>query len=158
LGLLRGGEVMADGVRQNEVAIGEALHEGAGAKAIRAVIRKIRLAEHKEARHVAHQVVIHPEAAHGVMNSGIDAHRDTISILAGNFLIHVEEILIPLAHNRFAEPLNGGGEVEINTKAAWANAAPLIADFSRGARRKIARTQIAEARIFSFEEIIAVGF
>src|SRR5205814_4131858 len=127
LGLLRGGEVMADGVRQNEIAIGEALHEGARAKAIGAMIGKVRFAEDKEPRHVAHQVVIHPKAAHGVMNRRIDAHRDTISIFAGNFLIHIEEILVALAYNRFAEPLNSVGEIEINAEAAWADAVALIA-------------------------------
>jgi sRNA-binding protein len=40
----------------DEVAVGQALHQRAGAEAIRAVIGEIRFAEHEQPGHVAHQL------------------------------------------------------------------------------------------------------
>ena len=41
---------MADGVRQNEIAISQALHESAGAKAIGAVVGEVGFAQDEQAR------------------------------------------------------------------------------------------------------------
>ena len=50
LGRLGGGKVVADGVGQDEVAVGQALHQRAGAEAVGAVVGEIRLAQHEQAR------------------------------------------------------------------------------------------------------------
>ncbi len=48
------GEVIAERDRYDKIAVCQPLHQCAGAKAVRAVIRKIRLAENMEARDIAH--------------------------------------------------------------------------------------------------------
>ena len=73
-------EVVADGVRDDEVAVGQALHERAGAQTVGAVVREIRLAEHVQAGNGAHQVVVHPQPAHGVVHRREDPHRHLIGI------------------------------------------------------------------------------
>ena len=45
-------EVIAERVRNDEVAVGQALHQGAGAEAIGAVVGEVRFAEHEQAGHV----------------------------------------------------------------------------------------------------------
>lgn len=68
-----GREVRAQGVRDDEVPIGQALHEGGSTEAVGTVIGEIRLAEHVEARDVAHEIVVYPETTHGVVNGGYAA-------------------------------------------------------------------------------------
>ena len=49
-------------------------------------------------------------------------------------------------------------KIEINAEPAGADAAAFVARFLRGARGDVARREIAEARIFALEIIIALGF
>ena len=151
-------QVIADGVRQNEVAIGQSLHQGARAQTIRAVIGEVGFAQNEQARQVAHQVVIHPQAAHRVMHRRVDAHRHSVGVLAGDALVHLEEIAVALADDFFAEPLDGIAEVQIDAAPAGADAAPFVADLLDGARSNIARREVAVARILALKEIIAVFF
>ena len=46
-------EIIADRVRQHEIAVGQPLHQRARAEAVRAVIGEVRFAEHEQARDVA---------------------------------------------------------------------------------------------------------
>ena len=93
---LGGGQVIADRVRQDEVAVGQALHQRAGAEAIGAVVGEIRFTDHEQAGDGAHQVVVHPEAAHRVVDGRIDAHRHLVRILAGDALVHFEQVAVAL--------------------------------------------------------------
>src|SRR5215471_19291948 len=67
----RGGKIVPDAVRNDEVAVGQALHEGAGAETVGTVIGEIGFAENEEAGNRGHQVVVDPEASHGVVRGGI---------------------------------------------------------------------------------------
>ena len=53
-------EVMTDRVGNDEIAVGQTLHQRTGAQAIGAMIGKVRLAEDVKAWNVAHQVVVDP--------------------------------------------------------------------------------------------------
>ena len=95
-GSVRAGEVVADGVGDDEVAVGQPLHQRARAEPVGAVIGEVRLAEHVQAGHVAHQVVVDPEPAHRVVDGGVDAHRDLVGVLVGDLLVHVEQVAVLL--------------------------------------------------------------
>ena len=71
----RAGQVAGQRVGQDEVAVGQALHERARPQPIGAVIGEVRLADHEQPGRSAHEVVVHPEPAHGVVRGGRDAHR-----------------------------------------------------------------------------------
>src|SRR5215213_1498875 len=91
----RAREVVADGVGNDEVAVGQSLHQRAGAQPVRAVIAEVGFPEHVQARQVAHQVVVDPQPAHRVVDSGIDPHRHRVRILVGDPLVHVEQVAVP---------------------------------------------------------------
>ena len=93
------------------------------------MIREIRLAEDVEAGDVRHQVVVHPEAAHGVVHGGVDHHRSLIGILTGDFLIHLEEVAVAGADGVLAEALGGIPEIEIDAEAGGGDAAAVVAGF-----------------------------
>src|SRR5947209_5158674 len=90
------------------------------------------------------------------MHGGIDAHRGAIGILACNFLIHVEEVAVPLANDGFTEALNCLGEIEVNTESTRADPTSLVAYFLGGPGGNVARSQIAKGWIFAFQKIIAI--
>ena len=90
-------EIIAERVGHDEVAVGEALHQRAGAQAIGAVVGEIRFADYEQAGDGGHQVVVDPQAAHGVVDRRIDAHRDLVGIFVGDALIHLEEIAVAFA-------------------------------------------------------------
>ena len=147
---------MADGVREDEIAVGEALHQRAGAEAVRTVVGEVGLPDDEQAGKVAHQIVIHPQAAHRVMHRRINAHRCLIRVLAGDLFIHVEEVAVAFADFVVAQTFDSVGEIKINTETARPNASPLIANLLRRARSDVARGEVAIAGILAFEEIIAV--
>ena len=92
------------------------------------------------------------------MHRRINPHRRFVGIFAGDLFVDVEKISVALANRVFAETLDRVGKIEINAASARADAAAFIANFLGRARRDIARREISEARIFSLEIIIALGF
>ena len=121
------------------------------------MVGEVRLAEHVQARDRAHQVVVHPQPAHRVVDGRVDPHRHLVRVLVGDLLVHVEEVAVALADDVFAEPLDGVGEVEVDREARLADAAALVADRLGGARRDVARHQVAEAGIAALEVVVALG-
>ena len=78
------GQVVADRVRQHEVAVGQALHERRGAEPVGAVVGEVRLAGHEQAGDRGLQVVVDPEPAHRVVDGRVDPHRRLVRVLAGD--------------------------------------------------------------------------
>ena len=151
-------EVVADGVGNDEVAVGEALHERAGAEAIGAVVGEVGFAENEQAGDGALQLVVDPEAAHGVVDGGVDAHRDLVGIFVGDALIHVEEVAVALADGLGAEAADGVGEVEVDAEAGFADAAAFVADGFGVAGGDVAGDEVAEGGIFALEVVVALVF
>ena len=96
-------EVVADGVRQNEVAVREALHEGRSAQTVGSVIGEIRLASGIQAGHRSHEVVVHPQSTHRVVHRGVNLHGCLVRIVRGNLLVHVKQVAILRLHHLFPE-------------------------------------------------------
>ena len=95
-------EIVADGIGDDEVAVGQTLHERRGAEAIGAMVGEVGFAQHVQAGNVAHQIVVHPQSAHRVVHGRVNAHRPLIGIFARDVLIHFEEIAIALLDQRSA--------------------------------------------------------
>ncbi len=155
---LGGREIVADGIRNNEVAIGKTLHKGAGAETVGTVIGEIGFTEDEESGDGGHEIVIHPEAAHGVVGGGIDAHGDFVGVLASDALVHFEEVAVALGNFMFAEALDGVGEIEIDAQAGFTDAAPGITFGFRGAGGDIARDEVTETGIPALEIVVAFVF
>ena len=79
-------------------------------------------------------------------------------VLAGDLVVHIEEVAVPLLDHAPPEPLDRVREVEIDAAPAGADAAPLVADLLRVAGGDIARDEVAETRVLAFEEVIALAF
>ena len=96
-------QVVADRGRQDEVAVGQTLHQRAGTEPVRAVVGEVGLAEHVETGHVAHEVVVDPEAAHRVVDRRVDPHGQPVRVFPGDPLVHLEEVAVPLFDHGPAE-------------------------------------------------------
>ena len=120
------------------------------------MVGEVGLADDEQAGHLAHQIVIHPQAAHRVVRRGINAHRHLVGVFAGDVVIHVEQVAVALADGAFAQPADGVGEVEIDAASALADAAALVAHFLGRPRGDVARGEVAEAGILAFQIIIAL--
>ena len=107
----RRSDVISQGVRNDKIAISQALHQGTGAESVGTVIGEIRLTQNEQAGDCAHQIVIHPKTAHGVMNRRIDPHWHLVGILIGDALVHFEQVTVFIADGVLAETLNRIGEV-----------------------------------------------
>ena len=154
----RAREVVADRVRDDEVAVRQALHERAGAEAVRAVVGEVGFAEHVQAGEVAHQVVVHPQTAHRVMDGRVDAHRDLVRVFVGDAPVHVEQVAVARADGVVAEARDRVREIEIDRQARFADAAAFVADRLGVPRRDVARHEIAEARVLPLEVVVAIRF
>ncbi len=90
------------------------------------------------------------------MDRGKNPHGGFVSILSGDFLIHVEKVAVFFADLRLSQAANGIGEVEIDALATWADAAPFVANFLRIAGGHVAGDEIAEAWVAPLEIIVAL--
>ena len=109
-------QIIADRVGNDEITVGQPLHQRARAQPVRAVVGKVCLAQHKQPGNRAHQVVIHPQAAHRVVDGRIDAHRHLVRILVGDALVHVEQVAVALAMTLRAQPFDRVRKIEINAQ------------------------------------------
>ncbi len=78
------------------------------------MVGEVRLAEHVQPGHVAHQVVVDPEPTHRVVDGGVDAHRHLVRVLVGDALVHLEQVAVALLDDVLAEALDRLGEVEVH--------------------------------------------
>ena len=90
--------------RQDEVAVREPLHQRRRAQPVGAVVGEVRLADRVQPRDRRHQVVVDPQPAHRVVRGGVDAHRHAVGVLAGDALVHLEEVAVAGADDLDAEP------------------------------------------------------
>src|SRR4030095_11532118 len=82
---------------EDEVAVGEPLHERAGAETVGALVEEFALADREQPRDRAHQVVVYPQPAHRVVRGRRDAHGDVQRVVAGDVPVELEEVAIALA-------------------------------------------------------------
>ena len=104
------GEVAGHHAGHHEVAVGQALHQGAGAQTVGAVVGEVGLAGHEETVDGRHQVVVHPEPAHRVVERREDPHRNLVGVLVRDAEVHVEEVAVALLDRVSAEAADGVGE------------------------------------------------
>ena len=150
-------EVVADGVGDDEVAVGQALHQRGGAEAVGAVVGEVGLAEDEEAGDRAHQVVVHPEPAHRVVHGGVDPHRHLVRVLVGDALVHLEEVAVLLLDRVLAEALDGVLEVEVDAEARRARRRGPRRRRCLAAREAMSRgREVAEARVHALEVVVAL--
>ena len=149
-------EVLTDRVRQHEVAVREALHQRRRAEPVGTVIGEVRLAEHEQPGHVAHQVVVDPQATHRVVDRRVDAHGDDVRVLAGDALVDLEEVAVALLDDRAPEPLDRLREVEVDAVLQRTDPATGVDLALDRTRRDVTRHEVAERRVAAFEEVVAV--
>ena len=111
------GQVIANRVGNDEITICQSLHQGAGTQPVGAVIGEIGFADGVEAGNRRHEVVIHPEAAHRVVNGRIDPHGSFIRVLTRYALVHVEKIAIALIDDLLAQAFDRLRKIQINAQA-----------------------------------------
>ena len=150
-----GREVIGKGRGDDKITIGESLHERARAETVRAVVGEIRFAEDVESGNVGHEIVIDPEAAHGVVDGGIDLHRRLVGVLAGDLFIHLEKVAVAGLDRLFAEPVDRVAEVEEHPESRLGHPPAFVADLLRGSRGDVARREVSERGILALEKEIA---
>ena len=96
------------------------------------------------------------------MRRRIYAHRNLVGVFAGNPLVHFKEVAVLFLDSVQAVALYGVGEIKVHAPAGTvdngAYPASVVARLLRRARGYVARGEIAEARIFPFEVIVAIIF
>ena len=149
------GQVVADGVREDEVTVGQALHEGGSAETVAAVVGEVRFADGVQARDGGLEVVVHPETAHGVVDGRIDHHRLLPRGRGGDLLVHLEEVAVALFHALVTQALDGVGEIEEHGEAGLVHAVAGVAALLGGAGSDVTGNQVAEGRIAALQVVVA---
>ena len=124
------------------------------------MVGEVRLAGDEQPGDVGLQVVVDPQAAHRVVDGGVDAHGDLVGVLPGDLRVHVEQVAVLLGDRLGAHPLEGVGEVEVDPTAEVADqradTAALVADVLRLSRRDVAGDEVAERGVDPLEVVVAV--
>src|ERR1039457_4670325 len=154
---LYGYQIPADGVGDYKITIGQSLHESRSTQTAGTVYREVGFAQDKQARDIAHQVIVNPEPAHGIVRCWIDTHRPLVSVLVGDLFIHLEQVAITLADGVFAETLDRIGKIEIDTTSAGTDTKTGITCFFGGTGGNITGSQVAVGGVLTFQKIITIG-
>ena len=122
------------------------------------MVGEVGLAENVEPGNIAHQVVIHPETPHRVVECGEDTHGTLISVLARDVVIHLKEVAVALSDGFFSKSLDGTGQIKINAEPTRSDTASLIADLLGTPGGDVARGEVAVARVLALKEVVALLF
>ena len=117
------GQIVLDGVRQDEVTVGQTLHQGGSTQTVGTMVGEVTFTDGKQALDGSLKLVVYPDTAHRVVDSRINHHRiivfhavDFVSQLTGvhvgDFFVHVEKIAVTLEHYVDAQTLDTFREVE----------------------------------------------
>ncbi len=107
-------QLIADGVRQHEVAVGQTLHQCRSTQTVCTVVGEVGFTGCVQARNGRHQFVVHPQTAHGVVRCWVNTHRRLVRVFAGNALVHFKQVAVALFNDVKTETLDGCGEVEVD--------------------------------------------
>ena len=151
-------EVVADGVRQHEVAVGETLHQRRRTETVGAVITEVGLARAVQTGDGGHQLVVDPQPAHRVVAGRVDAHRHLGRVLAGDALVHLEQVRVALVHGVVADAVDSCGEVEVHAVLQRPDTTTRVDGALGCARRDVAGCEVAVARVQALEVVVAILF
>ena len=118
------------------------------------MVGEVRLSENVQSVKGATEIVVHPEAAHRVVDRRIDAHGHPVGILSGDLLVHLEEVPVALADDVLSEPPDGCGEVEVDASFPRSDAEALVADLLGRARRDVSRCEVPVGGVAALEVIV----
>ena len=111
------GEIVLDRVGQHEVSIGQSLHKSRSAEAVGTVIGEVTFTDGEQTINGGHELVVHPDTAHRVVDGGENLHGCFVGALVGDFFVHVEEVTVARSDLIAAEVADGLREVEIDSQA-----------------------------------------
>ena len=132
------GQIVLDGVRQHEIAVGQTLHKGGGTQAVGTMVREVALANGEESLDGGLQLIVYPDTTHGVVDGGIDHHGvivghaiDLAGFLSGehvgDLLVHLEEVAVALHDDINAQTVDRLGEVEEHGQTGVVHAKAFVA-------------------------------
>ena len=126
------------------------------------MIGEVRLAGHVQAGQVRLEVVVNPQATHGVVDGRVDAHRHLVGVVARDALVHVEEVAVLGGDGRLAHTGDGLGEVEVDAAGdavdLRANAAAFVAHVLGLTRRDVAGHEVTEGGVDALQVVVAILF
>ena len=103
----------------------------------------------------AHQVVVHPQATHGVMRRWVDSHWHLAGILGRDLLIHVKKVAVSLLEGVLAQPLDRIRKTQVHPPARRSDAASFVTDLLGATGGNIAGREVAETWVLSFQIVVA---
>ena len=151
-------QIVLDGVRQYEVAIGQTLHQGRSTQTVGTMVREVALADGEQTLDRGHQFVVHPDTTHGVVDGGIDHHRVVVGADVGNLLVHVEEVAIALSYYVLAQTVDSLREVEEYSQTGIVYAEALVAALFSSTAGYVTRYEVTEGRVATLQVVVAVLF
>jgi len=103
-----------------------------------------------------HEFIVDPQTTHGVVRRRVDAHRHLVWILAGDALVHVEEVAVPLSDHALAEATDGVGKIEVHTVLLGPNSLPGVHGTLCRTGRDVSGCEVAKARIEPLQVVVAL--
>ncbi len=152
------GEIVRQRDRQDEITIGKTLHESRRAEAIAAMVGKVGFSDRVQTGDRGLEIVVHPDAAHRIVDGRIDHHRLFPRTYVSDLEIHIKEIAVTLLHPLTAQTLDGVREIQKYRQTVFVYAETGVATLFGSSGSHVARNQIAECGIATFEIVIPILF
>ena len=161
------GKVVLNSVRQNEISVGQSLHQCGCTEAVGSVVGEVALADSEEARDRGLQFVIYPYTTHCIVDCRINHHwlivfhavdfvGKVARIYVGDFFVHVEEVAVTLLHGIESEAVDTFGEVEEHGKTCVVDTESLVATLFGCTACHVARYEVTECRVAALQIVVAV--
>jgi hypothetical protein len=109
-----------------------------------------------KAGEIGHEVVVYPEATHSIMDSRINLHRLLVRVIAGDFLIHLEEVSVAGPDSIFTVTFDSVLEVKEDPESSGSYPASFVAAFLSSPGSNIAWAEVTKRRILSLEIVITL--
>ena len=148
-------QIVLHGVGKHKIAVGQTLHQSRCAQTVCTVVREVAFADGEKTLDRGLQLVVYPDAAHGVVRGGENHHGSLIGIVVGNHLVHVEEVAVAVGNHILAQTVDGIFEIEIHG-IAGAHAVACVAALLGGTRCDVAGAEVTESGVAALQIEVAV--
>ena len=121
------------------------------------MVGEVGLADAVQTGHRGHQVVVHPEATHRVVDGRVDPHGLLVRVLTGDPVVHVEQVSVFVRYGFQAITGNGRSEVQVHAVLQRPDSTALVAHRLGIAGRYVPGHQVAEGRVLTLQVVVTFG-
>ena len=149
-------EIISNRVRQNEISVGQTLHQSRGTQAVSTVVWEVTFSDSVQSRDGCHQVVVNPKTSHRVVDCRVNHHRIVVRVNSSDLFVHLEQVSVTFLDYVSSQTVDSVFEIQEHGFTGVVYSESGIASFFSGAGCHVTRNQVSECWVTTLQVEITI--